>query len=399
MAGKGSSVKSPVLKILLEGSKTSLDVKQVTIHDHESLIDQAIIVFDDPHRIYTEHAKEGQTVKVQLGWSKESSFIFEGIITGVDGYSTNAKKKGSTESKKEAGTVTKKKTDTTGRSVTLKALDLSYRMKKSIPKKTIDHTGKLSTIIKKIVAEHKIPIGQISLDKDPEFTKKKPLRQGLVNDWAFIQVMASKYGAMSCVEYNEKKSQFYFISQSQLMKGERKGTLRLCHGVGHLIEFEYQRVAGTAAAKRRVALINRRTGKTVASPPTKPDKPETPTKPDPAHQDSLDKKGGVGKRNKEAVKLAAAAKQTPAEQRPEKTVTGIPADPDLTEQVTHRNPTRVLGMNGKGKAIGTVKLRAKSKIELLGIAAWADGDWYVKEVIHKANRAANTYTSQFVVTR
>ena len=57
----------------------------------------------------------------------------------------------------------------------------------------------------------------------------------------------------------------------------------------------------------------------------------------------------------------------------------------------------MLGLHGDGLAVGTVKLRAKGKIGIEGIANWAEGDWYVRQVNHIA--MSQNYWTRFVVTR
>jgi hypothetical protein len=82
-------------------------------------------------------------------------------------------------------------------------------------------------------------------------------------------------------------------------------------------------------------------------------------------------------------------------------VGGAPSDPNLPERVTRRDPTRVVGLYGRGKVTGTIMLRAKGKVEILGVAPWADGDWYVRKAIHKIilGDESGSYETEFEVTR
>ena len=57
----------------------------------------------------------------------------------------------------------------------------------------------------------------------------------------------------------------------------------------------------------------------------------------------------------------------------------------------------VMAGHGDGLAVGTIKLRAKGKVEIAGVANWAEGDWYVRQVTHII--ADQNYLTRFVVTR
>ena len=49
----------------------------------------------------------------------------------------------------------------------------------------------------------------------------------------------------------------------------------------------------------------------------------------------------------------------------------------------------MLGLRGEGRAVGTVLLRAKGKVTILGLAQWAEGDWYVSKAVHTWSDSAH----------
>jgi hypothetical protein len=58
--------------------------------------------------------------------------------------------------------------------------------------------------------------------------------------------------------------------------------------------------------------------------------------------------------------------------------------------------------------VGNVKIRAKGKMTIQGLAPWANSDWYVRRVNHqvttgagadKKGESAGTYRTRFTVTR
>jgi hypothetical protein len=91
-------------------------------------------------------------------------------------------------------------------------------------------------------------------------------------------------------------------------------------------------------------------------------------------------------------------------------VPGQPSDPDLAARAVVTDPTRVLGLRGEGRAVGTVMLRAKGKVTIIGLSDWAEGDWYVSKAVHswsdtrtpddvRAHRRRSSYETRFTATR
>ncbi len=84
---------------------------------------------------------------------------------------------------------------------------------------------------------------------------------------------------------------------------------------------------------------------------------------------------------------------------------GLPSDPHLAEAVTALDPTQVLGLRGTGTAVGTIKLRAKGKVTIEGLAPWAEGDWYVSQAVHTwqdtstSRQHGASYETSFTATR
>ena len=367
---------TPFASVEIEGIKMQI-VESIDVEDHDRAIDRARVVFDsadDISKIVREHGK----VKISLGWTKENAFIFEGIVMGV---------------KSEA-------LGTGQQRVTVTAYDLSYLMRLNKNTERLFASGKLSDALKKIVSDYekdKISLGQIAPDPDPTFTTIKVMGQ---SDWDFIQEQAIKWKARAFVEVNNNESQFFFVSEKSLLKGDPMGLLHYCPGgVGPLIKFEYHRVASGASPVSTITVVDPQTGdpvtKQVTPPPSEP-----PLEVDPNADAQL----------AQAADKMAKASGKPEEARPKTSVPGMPSDPVRAEQDIQQDPTRILGFYGNGVARGTIMLRAKGKVTIKGIAPWAEGDWYVHKVNHVYTRIAvtdkkmreqdrSTYLTKFSATR
>ncbi|MBI4671167.1 MAG: hypothetical protein HY741_05810 [Chloroflexi bacterium] len=362
------------LAVSVQGVDFARQVVYAEVEDNDRLIDRAQVILEDQHGALGDLPREGQTLKLDLGWVSEHAVLFEGdiirVITEAYGSST--------------------------RRLTLVALDPAYRLMQGAPK-TRDHNGAVSSIVQSIVGEYSLPVGQIQLDTDPTITPEQPLRQTNKKDWAFIQDVANRYGARAFVEYNEGAAKFYMVSDARLVQGDATGELSYSGGPGQLIEFRYERVAASAAPVRTAITVDPTTGDEITAPAPTPTPPEPPPAADSIRADVLGELGTQGDDYTKALQEMGKATRTPDQQRPQTILSGLPSDPTLPDRATLTDPTRVLGLHGEGLAVGTVKLRAKGKVSIKGIVNWADGDWYVRQVRHIV--AEQNYWTRFVVTK
>ncbi|WP_437594133.1 hypothetical protein [Sorangium sp. So ce1000] len=377
-----------VASVKIEGIETFGTVERVDVEDDDRLIDKATVVFDDVDGVAAMVAIEQKAVKIELGWSGEKALVFEGLVW-------------------------KSKTETAGggkQRVTIEALDLSYKMNQGEGKAKTYAPGKLSDILKTIVGEHKIEVGQIQLFEDPTFTAEEPLTKGPKTDWMFIQELAERYHARAFVEVNDDKSKFYFVSETFLLTGAPQGMLHHCPGRSELIEFKYERIGSAAAPVRSAAVVDPKTGEPVLKQGEAP-QPEKPLTVDPDAKSVLDqKRAGAGAVLSGAVEAVSKSEGKVEDARAKQNVAGLPGDGQSAEGEIKQDPTRVLGLRGEGTAVGTVKMRAKGKVTIEGIATWAAGDWYVRRVNHVFTRVTaldrnrkpedrSTYRTRFLVTR
>jgi phage protein D len=370
---------TPYATVKIEGIDMKSQVQSIDVEDHDRAIDRARVVFDSADDV-SKITREQSKVQISLGWSDANALIFEGIVMGV-------------------------KTEATGTGqarVTVTAYDLSYKMKQNQTKDRYFISGKLSDALKTIVADYSdLGVGQIQIDPDPDLTPAKAWGKTKgQSDWDFIQAAAITYKARAFVEVNDNQSQFYFVSEQSLLKGDPMGVLHYCPGgIGPLLEFKCERVGSGASPQSTATVIDPKTGDPVtqqAPPPAD----EPPLEVDPDADATLAQAGGI---------MAQAAGQ-PADARPKTNLAGLPSNPDEAQQAVQQDLTRVLGYSGRGVCRGTIMLRAKGKVTIMGLPPWIEGDWYVHKVNHVYTRIAtldkdaktvdrSTYQTKFSVTR
>jgi phage protein D len=347
----------PFLSIKLEGQKDDLAplASSVRLEDNDRLVDEARMVFKDPDGKGAELFTNGRTLTIELGWDDEHAILFEGLVV---------------ENRPEAGAAGT-------RSVTVVARDLSHRMSLKVPEKPERHpAGTLQAIVERIAARNDWTgdKAKIVCDPNPRLTEQNDLMQGSKSEYQYLQELAERYGARAFVEYNDKSSRFYFISNRKLLEGKALGTLKYCRGIEKLIEFKYQSVAARSLRQVVASAVDPVTGEVKTAQGEKP--------------------------------APAADGSTLASAVPGPTLApGQPSDPERAARVVVFDPTRVLGLSGEGRAVGTIMLRAKGKVEITGIAPWAAGDWYVSKATHvwtdqsTAKVKRSSYETKFTATR
>lgn len=355
-------------------------LRSVDVEDHDRLTDKATIVFDDPGGALAHASFEGLTVRVALGWGDRTVTIFEGVIAGHRVIATR---------------------DT--QSLELTALDFTFRMAGHVPDppRVWNSGERLSDVVRALVTrpEYRIVAAQIEPTDDRRFDEKSPLRQANVNDWEFVLDLAHRQNCLAFVEFDgQNESRFSFVPVAKVVAAQPAGELRhICDG-GHLLEFDYERIAAAAPPLRQESAIDPVSGQVVVKPVAA--QQPRPALPPPAAE-RLDPRQ---RRALEALTELAAVADTRLT-RPAERVAGAAADPAAAAARVVPDPTKRLGFSGRGVATGNVALRAKSMVTIKGVASWAEGDWYVTKANHVFTRTPGTgrarpgYYTKFTATR
>jgi phage protein D len=378
----------PILSVKVNNGEMNGIVRSVDVEDHDRLIDRARIEVQDRDNVCTNFAREGQKVRIEMGWGSQRAAIFEGFITHVEGFDSRSYP----------------------RTVMITALDPSYKMNllRRIPNR---HVGKLSEIIRRVAQQYAeyFDIGEIVVASDVEFSEAAPLLQRNETDLQFLYRLANLYGARTFVEYNraegetEARSLFYFVSEQRLMQGDRLTTLRYCPGIAQVINFDYQRHASDAQPQRTAVAVNPADGISVEARGEIITAQGPPDRSTAEHIVHIERQGRSADSYRAAQEATQQAKEQPEDLRHHYAETGLPSDPNLIQQVTRQDPTRYLGLRGTGIAVGNIHLRAKGKIGITGFSIWDEGDWYVHKVNHKMTQARDesnqSYRTHFEVSR
>jgi phage protein D len=381
------------VKVTIEGVDFSSTVESVNVEDHDRAIDRAQVLFDDPQGRLGQLPREQGVMQVSMGWNSENTLLFEGIVIHANPVSSGSARQ----------------------HIKVTSYDLGYRMKQGLKndkgQRVVQpfelHAGTWKDAILKVVGQYKddgilVDAKNIILDPNPTLSQlSNAVKRANESDWDFLQRKAVDFKARAFVELNGDKPQFYFVTEKSLLKGDPMGTLFYCVGGGgrQLTAFDYQRIGSGASSSSSATVIDPKTGDPItktADPPA----PEAPLEVDPTADAEL----------AQAADILGKAAGKPEEARPALNIVGGVSDPNKYATEVKADPTRILGFFGTGTVIGNVKIRAKGKVTIKGIAPWAEGDWYVHKVNHiysrinvydkkKEIKNRSTYETKISVTR
>jgi hypothetical protein len=187
---------------------------------------------------------------------------------------------------------------------------------------------------------------------------------------------------------------------TKVVAAEPIGELHYGRAGGNLVEFCYERSMATATPLFAAATLDPVTG----APRSSPTVPKTPPPALPpaatARVPDLDRSRRTAVEALTDLAAVTAARLA----RPTERVSGNAARSAAElASAAGADPSAALGFHGRGTTVGTVALRAKSRVHISGVASWAEGDWYVRRVNHIYQRSATgsrpTYSTDFIATR
>jgi phage protein D len=389
MSEAGDQAAYARLCVSADGSRwvdVSAPVSKIDVEDHEYLTDQATIVLDDHVGLLADASFEHLRVRITLGWQAQRAEIFEGEVAS-----------------------SRPITQRDGYRLELTALDLGDRLKRHTPDAHSWHDGQtIAGVITDILGHPTghgdgpgVEPGQIEPPNDVRFADDRRLLQANISDLDFIQQLADNHDCRAFVEFDAKdqKSKLHFLPIQKLATAEPLGVLDYCRGMGELTTFQAQRISAGSLVDHTTSDIDPNSGQEVEA--SSPPPPARPALPAPAVERRRDLTTGQRSSIEALGELAAAAEAQQVRDR-QRLTTGAAAD---TQRTVIPDPRRLLGHSCKGEAIGTVILRAKSRVTISGVSPWAEGDWYVTKVNHVFTRQqtdlrmSTNFVSRFEGTR
>jgi Bacteriophage probable baseplate hub protein len=375
MTAPGLPARVPYFSVVIEGQDITPWVSSVQVAEDDRLADNMTITVNDPRMIYADALMEGCTAEIDLGYTEpgQHALLLRALITKVElSYPENGvpqlKIKGEDKSI-EMGLVERKKNWTR---TTVKGIAIEIAK----PYHFADVVANLSP--------------------DPRVTREN---QDGKTDLAFLQELAKKYQAKCFVELNEDENEvLYFIPDRRILHLNRadKLVLRYRQGVGsNLMTFTPAFDASFIDRVKEVHDIDRG-GQQVSTPPPPPAEvfiwqlaPDLSSRASRADLDRIEAMYQVGVRAREKLQQELA--------KPRPKTGAVAATQQQLDDKAGSLESRRLGMSATGTTVGSIWMRAKCNVSIVGVHERFAGDWYVTSVTHTIDTSG--YKTDFKAVR
>ena len=352
---------TPFLEVKFDGKNVEPLVRSVTVEDNDRLVDETTLTFDDPDGKGADLFVPDKTLTVDLGWDGEHAVLFEGVV--VDRHSV-------------AGADGK-------RSLTIVARDLSHRMGQNVkhgvlkPGTARGHRqagGGTEQLDGRPREDH--------LRSEPAAHRQNDLQSGQRDRLPVPPASRRALRGPRVRRVQRRQVALLLRLQPQPAGGESARPARV---LPRPQQADRVQVLERRRAQREA--VRRERGR-------------------PGQRRGQDRAGRRRRARRPSRRRRPRRRPLPRLRRPRRASRPTRVGP--ARVVT--DPTQVLGLRGEGRAVGNIALRAKGKVEIVGLADWAEGDWYVSKAIHtwsdtrtpddvKAKRKRSSYETKFTATR
>ncbi|MDH6464722.1 phage protein D [Micromonospora sp. A200] len=375
MTAPGLPARVTYFSVVVEGQDITPWVSAVQVIEDDRLADSTTITVNDPRMIYADALMEGCVAEIDLGYAEpgQHALLLRALITKVEvTYPENGVPQ-----------------------VKIKGEDKSIEMGLAEKKKNWTSTT-VNAIVTKIGKPYHFAGIVASLNPDPRVTREN---QDAKTDLAFLQDLAKKYTAKCFVELDENENEvLYFIPDRRILHLNRadKLVLRYRQGPGsNLMTFS---PAFDASFIDRVKEVNDIDdgGQAVNTPPQPPVEvfiwplaSDLRSRARRADLDRINALYDVGVQAREKLQRELAT--------PKPTTGAVAATQQQLDDETGALESRRLGMSATGTTVGSIWMRAKCNVSIIGVHERFAGDWYVTSVTHTIDTSG--YKTDFKAVR
>jgi phage protein D len=375
MTALGLPARVPYFCVVIEGQDITPWVSSVQVVEDDRLADNMTITVNDPRMIYADALMEGCTAEIDLGYTEpgQHALLLRALITKVElSYPENGVSQ-----------------------LKIKGEDKSIEMGLVERKKNWTRTT-VKGIVKEIAEPYHFAKVVANLSPDPRVTREN---QDGKTDLAFLQELAKKYQAKCFVELNEnEKEVLYFIPDRRILHLNRadKLVLRYRQGVGsNLTTFSPAFDASFIDRVKEVHDIDKG-GQQVSTPPPPAAEvfiwqlaPDLSSRASRADLDRIEAMYQVGVRAREKLQQELA--------KPKPKTGAVAASQQQLDDKAGSLESRRLGMSATGTTVGSIWMRAKCNVSIVGVHERFAGDWYVTSVTHTIDTSG--YKTDFKAVR
>lgn len=365
----------PYFSVVVEGQDITPWVTSLQVVEDDRLADNTTITVNDPRMVYADALMEGCIAEVDIGYSEadQHALMLRATITKVEvSYPENGVPQ-----------------------VKIKGEDKSIEMGLAEKKKNWTNTT-VNAVVRKIGEPYHFADIVADLQPDPKVTREN---QDGKTDLAFLQDLAKKFQAKCFVELDENEEEvLYFIADRKILGINRADKLVLRYRMGpssNLMNFSPAFDASFIDRVREVNDIDD-SGQAVNTPPQPPVEvfiwplaDDIGARASRADLDRIEALYDVGVRAREKLQTELA--------KPKPTTGKVAGSQQQLDEKTGALESRRLGMSASGTTVGSIWMRAKCNVSILGVHERFAGDWYVTGVTHTIDTGG--YKSEFKAVR
>ncbi|MEV0644199.1 hypothetical protein AB0I28_02935 [Phytomonospora sp. NPDC050363] len=365
----------PYFSVVVEGQDITPWVASVQVVEDDRLADNVTLTVNDPRMVYADALMEGCVAEIDLGYAEpgQHALMLRATITKVE---VNYPENGVPQ-------------------VKVKGEDKSIEMGLVEKKKNWTNTT-ANAVVRKIGEPYHFADIVADLQPDPKVTREN---QDAKTDLAFLQDLAKKFQAKCFVELDENEEEvLYFIPDRKILGINRADKLVLRYRMGadsNLMTFSPAFDASFIDRVREVNDIDD-AGQAVNTPPQPPVEvfiwplaADIGSRASRADLDRIDALYDVGLRAREKLQTELA--------KPKPTTGRVAGSQQQLDDKTGSLESRRLGMSASGTTVGSIWMRAKCNVSILGVHERFVGDWYVTSVTHTIDTGG--YKTDFKAVR
>jgi phage protein D len=359
--------------VRIEGEEVNDLVERVVIEESDSEADLATLVFSDSELVLSDVLHEGLDLEVDLGYRDAHTLVFRGMIIGL-------------------------RADfpaTEGPTVQVQAADDLIRLS-LVPRTRRWWNTTVSQIVLEIAQSNDLLAGRIEPTADAMVEETHPLQQVAETDLAFLNRLARLYDSKLYIRHEELWDTLNLVSTQTLLDAEPVEQDLVFNT--NLYEFAATFDAFATAPAEHLVTTDPLRGERVELPSGDvPGSPEASWTPDLARLARL----GDGAARVAALVARSAPKRLRLSefhrQRPR--IVGHAAIPAEGQSRTLGDCARNLGQSGQGQAAGSVALRPRRRVRVVGYGGRWSGDWYLARVSHHVDVVRRSYLTSFTCVR
>lgn len=360
------------VNVKVEGEDATGLLQRVEVEVSDLRAGLATLTFSDRWLVLPDILHEGLRIEVDLGRQDAHALVFRGTVA----------------------TVRCRFPHQSSARIVVEAVDPLVKLGLQ-PKTKRWWNTTLSSIVREIALANGLQPGRVSPGEDPTFDESRPVQQVDETDLALLHRLCSAYDCKLFVEHSGPMDQLSFVSTRDLLAaGPLEDALVFNQNV---LDLEAGFEAFATEAAQYLVTTDPLTGDRVTSSETLVTAADTSWTPDPQRIAALG--DGAAWVASLVTKSAAVRAQLIKQWRTPHRLAGAASRPSSDRAGAVGDQARRMGQTVRGRAVGTVGLQPRKRVQLQGFGGRWSGDWYLALVRHELDVSAGTYTTAFTARR